>query len=984
MNPRYRRDGTAHGRSTGQPQPPGSKKASRSRDSRWAETRVAFVIARRNTIRSLGRSVLIALLVALPIAGLTAVAVTFASGEPTAEERVSTELAGNGARLHVVSSAGSEVSQEPLFSENWIITAGERAGPGVDLSTVLPKGTRILPLYSAGFVTTAADSGGVNLSVTEGLSWEESFSGMYDIVEGVAPKHDREILATHALLDRLNIRIGDTVSLRSPRAITATVVGIMDDHTRPDSSSWIFARPGALSGLTPGAAEDFELAGFDFYLPDVELSWDAVRELNAHGVTALSRPVLLDPPPNGENIIMRGDGGIMATIIIMGAIGAAFAAFEVILLAGAAFTVTARQHQRSLATIASVGAPRRTLFLVLAAQGVVLGAVGGIIGIAAGIGSAATFMALSSDGSRTQYYGFHIPWLVLGGFAAFAVAIGWLASLLPARNASRFDVVAALRGARKPPPPRRRTPVIGIALLIVGVVLAIAGGLLLPILLDAGHGLANGHPLLWIPICMLIVGPIMAQVGLMLCGALMLRTIARLAQRAGLGARLATRDAARNPNRAVPALAAIMSTVFVAVFAMCMFAAADEYQRLNHRHTLTLGQASVHLYGYTWDDDVHIWQHENPRALEDAMRATIDVEDVRTIASVPHPFSPGTGLTVTDERREAGSTWQVPRIPANNICPYLPDSPEYTSAFEDPNSAESRQARDDWRCADGIVWLGGPLVSQIFVGDAEDLAFLLERDVSTQARQTLEAGGAVSLYPHYVADGKFTIDWLTNDQAMLRDSGQETGAPVRSETIPAVVESPDYPINFMVFITPKTADNLGIDYLDSQLVATTGAMPPTSAMDDLHAAFRTTLSKNIGEIWFELETGPRENAAPWVWGLLALSGLIALASSAVAIGLARFDGRQDDATLAAVGATPLLRRSVAFWQAMIVAGAGSFLGAAMGLLPALALGANPGTPFAAPWLPIGIAIVALPLLIAAGSWIFTRRPKVQTRRMSIA
>ena len=120
-----------------------------------------------------------------------------------------------------------------------------------------------------------------------------------------------------------------------------------------------------------------------------------------------------------------------------------------------------------------------------------------------------------------------------------------------------------------------------------------------------------------------------------------------------------------------------------------------------------------------------------------------------------------------------------------------------------------------------------------------------------------------------------------------------------------------------------------------------------------------------------------------MWGLLGLAGLIAIASSAVAIGLARFDGRQDDATLSALGAGRLVRKSFAFWQAVIIAGLGSVLGAATGLVPAWALSAV-GLPFVPPLLQIGLVVVGLPLLIACGSWLLATRNKVSARRMAIA
>jgi predicted lysophospholipase L1 biosynthesis ABC-type transport system permease subunit len=134
----------------------------------------------------------------------------------------------------------------------------------------------------------------------------------------------------------------------------------------------------------------------------------------------------------------------------------------------------------------------------------------------------------------------------------------------------------------------------------------------------------------------------------------------------------------------------------------------------------------------------------------------------------------------------------------------------------------------------------------------------------------------------------------------------------------------------------------------------------------------------------QVERGPQPFAAIWVWGLVGLSALIAMAAAAVAIGLARFDGQQDDATLSSLGAGRRLRRDFAFWQALVITGAGAVLGAGTGLIPALALSANADMPFAPPWLQIALTAVALPLVITAGNWLFTRSRRVSARRVSIA
>src|SRR5690606_29381548 len=133
-------------------------------------------------------------------------------------------------------------------------------------------------------------------------------------------------------------------------------------------------------------------------------------------------------------------GPNVATALVMGGMFVTFVMIEVILLAGAAFTVTARQQQRMLATVSSVGAPRALLFNVVAATGIVLGAVGAIGGIILGVAGAFLFLALTDNGDATAYYGRHIPGLWLAGIFGFAVLTGWLAALIPARRSSRFDI----------------------------------------------------------------------------------------------------------------------------------------------------------------------------------------------------------------------------------------------------------------------------------------------------------------------------------------------------------------------------------------------------------------------------------------------------------------------------------------------------------------------------------------------------------------
>jgi putative ABC transport system permease protein len=924
-------------------------------------------------------------MVALPVTGLVAVAVVADSMySPSIQQRINTELGDAAAMIRVVTPPASGLKQDPLHPE-WFEASNWNQGDLTSPKDVLPRGTRIIALTSTS-VTAKTATGIGQITVREGDSWDPSLSGIYDVTAGHTPRNDREVMVTASALPRLGAKIGDTIELRGAvnrngdAVSSLTIVGLMKDNTRPDSQEWIFARSGALSANNPQQ----ELQNTTYYLPDTTISWDKVKELNAEGLTVLSRTVMLDPPPNDGSYPVYNQWNLIGAIIGLLAVVAGFAAFEVILLAGAAFTVTARQQQRTLATIASVGAPRKLLFRILAANGIVLGLIGGLVGVAFGIGAAAAFMALTADGSTTQYYGFNLPWLGFLVAVTFAVLIGWLASLVPARTTSRFDIVSALRGARKPPTATAKRPIVGLIFLLVGVALTLIGGVLLAILTEAGRGMPYGHPLMWVPIIMLILGPILAQLGLILIGPLLLRGIAKILGGSGLGARLAARDSARNPGRAVPALAAVMTTVFVAVFGMCVAAGSDASMRENYQWSMPLGSIRAPLDVISYGDGSIAptrTPYAYPGAIENAINSAVDVDQIQILATVPDPLPWPMGADASDS-----APTPVLDIPVKLLCPDDARSPDFTPQANDPGTPANYLDPNDPRCEGWYLSGFAPGIDHIYVSDVAGLSLALGRAPSAAAKSALAGGGAVSLYPQYVDGGKVSLSWWTPQQASELGSDENPGIPIRTKTLAAVVDLPAHPIYFGIFISPETADQLGLEYHDSTLVASTKTMPTTQQQDALYQAISALPDNNDqygSNIYASLEMGPPNPGAPVVWGLLGLAGLIALASSTIAIGLARFDGRQDDATLSALGAGRVVRRSFAFWQAIIIAGIGSVLGAATGLIPAFALG-SAGLPFVPPWIPIGIAVVALPLVIACGSWLLATRSKVSARRVAIA
>jgi putative ABC transport system permease protein len=88
------------------------------------------------------------------------------------------------------------------------------------------------------------------------------------------------------------------------------------------------------------------------------LTWAQVKQLNTHGLVAVSRHVLAHPPSPAErypefaaeNRFEVGVPGLVGGLAML----------EIVLLAGPAFAVGARRRRRDLGLVAAAGGPRRT------------------------------------------------------------------------------------------------------------------------------------------------------------------------------------------------------------------------------------------------------------------------------------------------------------------------------------------------------------------------------------------------------------------------------------------------------------------------------------------------------------------------------------------------------------------------------------------------------------------------------------------------
>lgn len=934
-----------------------------SRAARW---RVTLRLAQRQVRRARSSSVLIVLLVALPIAGMAGVAVYVDSLIATPEERVSVELGGMQAWVAPAGVPGAGLWQDPSspWNSGYAVDAGTSTAPDgevpADIDGVLPRGTEAIPV-TEGQTRIETVTGAAVVPAWGGAIWNEDFEEAFALVEGRAPRSDGEVVVTAPTLERIGAVLGGTLTEVSGGR-EYEIVGVFAASRLPSDASAV------------GFPDATRFDGARWYLPDLRLSWDDVQELNAAGVVVYSRDVVLDPPPvraDGSPIVDERTSSMWQLVVALAA-GGAFAAYMVIMLAGAAFAVSARRQQRALAIAASVGADARDLRRTILLQGSVLGATGGVAGVGAGIGIAAAVIALTDDGSATRFWGFHVPWPVLAGICAFALVVGTVSALVPARTVAKSDVIGALRGARRPQAVRASRPLWGTAMIAAGVGLTVGSGL-------AAAGIAGDadlswdSPLRWLPIVGIIAGPVVAQLGVVLSGRWLLWLSSLGLSRLGVAARIASRDAVANGSRTVPAFAAIGATVFIGVFALALGSMSTAQAARSYDYSAPVGTATVSI----WPSG------RNPLPLTDGQmdEAARVAEGVLREAGVERVAAVGRQVEFWAENPDD--------IPAD-LVRAVAVTPERSLTPRDQGFSGGGQ----WSPQNNIA-----------VVSTDDIEAVTGAALSAAQRSAYEDGAALVLVDGLATDGVIEVaawpervwQWgESGDPAEAPDNifepepGQRVADPLWSREIPALeLERPAQGLS--VAIAPATADALGID-ARPETVFGAFADTPTQAQRDRIVAISSTPPSDDYALSAAVEMGPPD-ASSWLVPLLAGIAVLVLGASSVALGLARLERRPDDATLSAMGGSARLRRSIGFWQGLVIAGFGTCAGAAAGVLPAIGFqmqsmgntgGALPLDLADVPWWLVVTLAVALPLAIAVVNWAVPPRRADLTRRTAIA
>lgn len=244
----------------------------------------------------------------------------------------------------------------------------------------------------------------------------------------------------------------------------------------------------------------------------------------------------------------------------------------------------------------------------------------------------------------------------------------------------------------------------------------------------------------------------------------------------------------------------------------------------------------------------------------------------------------------------------------------------------------------------------------VAVGGAETIRLVTGRAATTTELATLASGGAVVFN-----------DTLTAGDHVTLAVNAQPAAP-----LPAVLAAHgEYFVNLPgLVVSTAAAQRLGLSVAPGAVVVDTHHTPSATelaaANDVLLRAQLAAAHPPAEPITAAIATaGADAGRTSTMFYLLAgVSAMVALVASTVVVGLAATELHGDLATMAAVGASPRIRRRITRAQALLIVGPGALLGLLAGIGPAASfIGYSTETHWQTPW-PALLLITTVPPALA--------------------
>ncbi|MBL1285703.1 FtsX-like permease family protein [Streptomyces sp. For3] len=400
---------------------------------------------------------------------------------------------------------------------------------------------------------TLVDSRNKNLGSDTGAptiagNWTDNDLRSMEITSGHAPRGPTEAMIDADTAEKHHLTLGDEVrTIAVTGDIKAKISGI---------AAFTVTNPGAAVVYLDTATAQQKLLGAPDVFTHVSVTAEAGvgdTELKKSVAAALGDPAAYKLQTQKEAADANKDSmGSFLDVMKYAMLGFAGIAFLVgIFLIVNTFSMLVAQRTREIGLMRAIGSSRKQVNRSVLVEAVLLGVVGSVLGVAAGIGLAVGLMKLmGAIGMELSTKDLTIAWTTPVTGLALGIVVTVLAAYVPARRAGKVSPMAALRDAGTPADATSGWIRAGIGLVLTG---GGAAGLWAATRVDeASEGsLYLGLGVVLSLIGFIVIGPLLAGAVVRVLGVVVLRLF-------GPVGRLAERNALRNPRRTGATGAALM------------------------------------------------------------------------------------------------------------------------------------------------------------------------------------------------------------------------------------------------------------------------------------------------------------------------------------------------------------------------------------------------------------------------------------------
>ncbi|MFG2451535.1 ABC transporter permease [Streptomyces sp. NPDC048512] len=377
-------------------------------------------------------------------------------------------------------------------------------------------------------------------------NWTHNDLRSMEITSGHAPRGPTEVMVDADTVDKHHLKMGDELrTIAVTGDFKARIVGI---------ATFKVTNPGAAVVYFDTATAQRELLGSTGRFTQLNVTAAAGvsdTRLKQNVSTTLDGSYKIQTQKENADENREGVGAFM-NVIKYAMLGFAGIAFLVgIFLIINTFSMLVAQRTREIGLMRAIGSSRKQVNRSVLVEALLLGFIGSVLGVAAGIGLAVGLMKLMSSMGMdlsTRDLTVKTATPVIGMILGVVVTV--LAAYLPARRAGKVSPMAALRDAGTPADGRA-----GLVRGLIGLVLTGAGAFALYLAATADKAsdgsLVLGAGVVLTLIGFVIVGPLLAGGVVRVISAVLLRMF-------GPVGRLAERNALRNPRRTGATGAALM------------------------------------------------------------------------------------------------------------------------------------------------------------------------------------------------------------------------------------------------------------------------------------------------------------------------------------------------------------------------------------------------------------------------------------------